>query len=345
MSTKYVPILRWKAGEKNCLEHLESNVSNKIIPFIKVSTPSASNIDDAAEKKMQKLFNSFNLSWDNKPFYLYLTEDRYDGIDESNHMFEIYKTFLQNINHPFVIPAFDLNDEINVSNCANLPNSNGVCLRISINQFENSSDTLNYYISNSWIRPENTDLLIDLKFIDSEIYPKKAALTTIISDIFNIAQYRRIIISSCSFPKDISSLQSDIVNEFLRYEATIHDICLKLQNAYSFNYVYSDYGPINLNDMTFILGMAPNFKIKYTTKNKYLVVKGLSTKKGGLDLVNVIPCCQKLIDHPQYSGSTFSYGDRIIAEIASGSKEKGGNLTNWVSYNFNHHITLIVSLL
>lgn len=266
MSTKYVPILRWKAGEKNCLEHLEANVSNEIIPFIEVSMPSASNTEDAAEKKMQKLFNSFNSSWGSKPFYLYLTEDWYEGIDEFSYMFDIYKTFLENINHPFVIPAFDLNDEINISNCVNLHNSNGVCLRININQFENSSDTLNYYISNSWIRPENTDLLIDLKFIDNEIYPKKAALTTVISDILSITQYRRIIISSCSFPKDISTLQSDIVNEFLRYETTIHDVCLKLQNAYSFNYVYSDYGPINLNDMTFILGMAPNLKLSTQQK-------------------------------------------------------------------------------
>ncbi len=62
MLTKYVPILRWKSGEKNCLENLSPNVSDNIIPFIEVSPPSDSNNEEAAEKKFLKLTNSFNTS-------------------------------------------------------------------------------------------------------------------------------------------------------------------------------------------------------------------------------------------------------------------------------------------
>lgn len=347
MSIKYIPILRWKAGEKNCLEHLSPDISRQIIPFVEVSPPTVSPKDDeeAAEKKLTKLFPSFNTSWENKPFYLYLTDSWYTDADSPEQISEIYEDLFWAINHPKAIPAFDITDEINISNAMGLTATNGVCLRVSGNNFELLNQSLNDYVEKSWITPQNTDLLIDLKYIDANIYPPKAVLTTAISDIPNISDYRRIIIASCSFPKDVSNLRSDIVNEFKRHEIEIHKISLDLENKFAFNYVYADYGSMNLNGATFAPYMVPNFKIKYSTADKYLVVKGLSLKKGGLELPNVMTGCRLLVNHPQYSGENFSYGDKIIADTANGTNTKSGSLTNWVGYSFNHHITLIVSLM
>ena len=56
MDIKYTPILRWKNGEKNCLEHLSPDVSRQIVPFVEVSPPTDSSTDEAAEKKLSKLF-------------------------------------------------------------------------------------------------------------------------------------------------------------------------------------------------------------------------------------------------------------------------------------------------
>lgn len=345
MSIKYIPILRWKAGEKNCLENLSPDISSQIIPFVEVSYPTDSSDDEAAEKKLSKLISSFNVIWENKPFYLYLSDDWYDGADSPEGISKIYENFFRNINHSKAIPAFDITNEINISNAMNLTAVNGICLRVSGNSFETLTQSLKNYTENSWITPQSTDLLIDLKYIDEDIYPKKAALTTVISDIPNISNYRRIIIASCSFPKDISILRSGVVNEFTRNEVAIHKISLNLKSKFSFNYVYADYGSMNLNEVTFVPYMAPNFKIKYSTADKYLIIKGLSIKKGGLDLSNVVAACKLLVKHPQYSGAGFSYGDKVIAATANGTNNKGGNLTNWVGYSFNHHITLIVSLL
>ncbi len=345
MSIKYVPILRWKAGEKNCLENLSLDVSKQIIPFVEVSTLTDSPNDEAAERKLSKLISSFNASWENKPFYLYLSDDWYSAADDPEDISAIYEDFYKSINHSKAIPAFDITDEINISNAMNLTTTNGICLRINGNNFESLTQSLKDYAKNSWITPQTTDLLIDLKYIDEEIYPKKAVLTTAISDIPNISDYRHIIIASCSFPKDISTLRSDVVNEFKRHETAIHRISLDLQSKFAFNYVYADYGSMNLNEVTFAPYMAPNFKIKYSTPDKYLIIKGLSLKKGGLELANVVAGCKLIVNRPQFSGANFSYGDKIIAETANGTHTKGGNLTNWVGYSFNHHITLIVSLM
>lgn len=345
MNIKYIPILRWKAGEKSCLENLSPDVSSKIIPFVEVSPLTDSPSGEVAEKKFSKLISSFNITWENKPFYLYLSNDWYTSADSPNDISDIYENLFKSINHSKAIPAFDITDEINISNTANLTTTNGVCLRISGNNFELLNQSLKNYVESSWIIPQSTDLLIDLKYIGEEIYPKKAVLTTAISDIPNIGDYRRIIIASCSFPKDVSILRSDVVNEFKRYETMIHEISLDLQSKFAFNYIYADYGSMNLSEVTFAPYMAPNFKIKYSTPDKYLIVKGLSLKKGGLDLSNVTASCKLLVKHPQFSGENFSYGDSVIAATANGTNTKSGNLTNWVGYSFNHHITLIVSLM
>lgn len=178
---------------------------DKFVPFVEVSPPTDSSTDEAAEKKLSKLISSFNVSWTNKPFYLYLSDDWYASADSPEQISEIYKDLFKGINHPKAIPAFDITDEINISNNTALTTSNGICLRISGNSFELLNQSLSDYVEKSWITPQNTDLLIDLKYIEEDIYPKKAVLTTAISDIPNISDYRRIIIASCSFPKDVSN--------------------------------------------------------------------------------------------------------------------------------------------
>ncbi len=345
MKAKYTPILRWKTGERNCLENLAADISNNIMPFIEVALPAPAQDEDATKKKIEKLITTFNLSWERKPFYLYLSEDWYSEADSPSQIPEIYSDFFKRVNHPKAIPAFDITDMLNICAVPHLTTDNGICLRISGSNFEAIRDTLNGYVHNSWIIPETTDLLLDLRYVTDDTYPAKSALAAVVADIPNIATYRRIIIASCSFPKDVSNLLPDVVNEFTRHEVAIHAKALELQKTYGFNYVYADYGPMNLNDTAFVLGMIPNFKIKYTTCDKYLIVRGISLKKGGLDLNKVASCCMQLVSHPQYSGMNFSHGDRIISDTANGINIKSGNLTSWVGYSFNHHITLIVSWL
>ena len=102
------------------------------------------------------MISSFNISW-------------YADVYNPDEYFDIYRNLLTLIHHPGAIPAFDINDEINISHAASLENTNGICLRIRVNDFESISQTLQDYIDNLWIIPEKTDLLLDLTYIDDEI--------------------------------------------------------------------------------------------------------------------------------------------------------------------------------
>lgn len=345
MNTKYVPIMRWKTGEKNCLINLTPAVTEQIIPFVEVSPPQEIKDDKDANKKLANLYSSFNKYWGNKPFYLYLSPNWFSASCNVRKFFKDYEDFYYSIKHADAIPAFDVLDESNIKNAANLTKAKGVCLRIRANNFAKLGGVLNNYIANSWITPQNTDLLIDLEYTCTDKTFKKSTLTTALSNITRLADYRQIIIASNSFPEDISSLSSYMIHESARLEVETHEVSKDLQREYGFNYVYADYGPMNLKETPYVLGMFPKVKIKYTTKDKYLFIIGESTKKGGLDLPNIVHCCTLLVNHRQYSGSNFSYGDKVISDIANGTNTKSGNLASWIGYSFNHHITLIVAWL
>lgn len=57
MNIKYTPILRWKTGERKCLENLSPEISSQIIPFIEVAPPTVSSTttDESAYEKNLKI--------------------------------------------------------------------------------------------------------------------------------------------------------------------------------------------------------------------------------------------------------------------------------------------------
>lgn len=53
INIKYMPILRWKTGERKCFENLSPEISSQIIPFIGVASPTVSSTttDESAYEK------------------------------------------------------------------------------------------------------------------------------------------------------------------------------------------------------------------------------------------------------------------------------------------------------
>lgn len=44
----------------------------------------------------------------------------------------------------------------------------------------------------------------------------------------------------------------------------------------------------------------------------------------------------------EFRGADYSWGDKKISDLANGIIDSTGNLTNWVSYTYNHHMTFII---
>ena len=333
---KYVPILKFKAGEQQAIKNLDAATSDQICPLFEIHKP----------KDGVNLREQIAACWDNRPFFFYPLPDWYEDCEDINDWFNkkdgIFYSLCKSGN---ATPVLDLSMLDAISDWSFLPQQ-GVAIRIRGNEFADVEGTLNPVFSSTPLKRAATDLILDLQnALENDLFSKESVLKGTLPYIDGISEYRSIIISSCSFPEELPQMEVNRIYRFPRTERQIHAKALELAKRFHFTYVYSDYGPASLQEIQFVVGMSPNFKIKYSTKDEYLYIKGISLKYGGLDIKNISTLCTTLVNSGEFFGEDFSWADACIYKLSNNTAKSGGNLTTWVSYSMNHHITLICSIL
>lgn len=333
MSRQYVPIVKCKLGEQKALLNLNDEIKSKIIPLIEIPLSQA-----MTKKNISEVIDSF---WKKRKFFFYFMSNWYSDYENfSEFINEKIKPLCED---DYAIPVLDLSLVYDVKNWIDI-SKNGVAIRIRNNEFGDIEDILNPLFQDSGLTRDQTHLIFDLQYVGAEdIFSKTSVLKAAFSDLDKANDFKSIIISSVSFPKQLPTMESKKVYRFKRAEMEIFTTSLKLSERFNFNYVYSDYGPADIEENVFVIGMSPNFKIKYTAFDDYLYIKGIAVKKGGLDIENVRNIAKILIESSEYSGAEYSWGDKSIYDISQGNSLSSGNLTTWVSYSMNHHITFLVN--
>lgn len=341
-TAKYVPVLKCKRGEQEALKTLNPSVANIILPLLEI--PHSSAVQNATKNQSHSEFiNSF---WSNRPFYFYFLPEWYsegDSVDIETFSDFVIQTILPLCSNSYAIPVFDLSCPMEIRDW-NLFSNRQVAIRLRNNEFGAVEDTLNPLFSEGTLERKNVDLILDLQYVSADdLFAKKAVLKAALADLDYAEEFHSIVIAAVSFPKSskLTSVESREIYRSKRIETELYAEARKLSKRFNFNYVYADYGPTDIEDFVFVVGMTPNFKIKYTSFEDYLYIKGISLKKGGLDIGNVQKLAKLLVDSEDYSGEDYSWGDKKIFDIANGLTRTAGNLTSWVSYAMSHHITFI----
>lgn len=330
MQDIYVPILKWKKGEQDALKELPDKIKDSIIPLIEMT----------ADCKIENLSKTFDKSWNGRLYYFDVKPECYSELGGS-----IYWDFLKQCPQDYAIPVLNLSDSESIFSEVIEESNNGIAIRIFGDEFELVEEELNSLVENGILLPPETDIIIDLKYLDEDdLYSKKSVLKNAINDINNIGNYRRIIVSSNSFKNKTQNIKVGEIYYYQRNEMEVFKTAIKLSNKHKFDLVYSDYGPFDLETQEFILGMTPSFKIRYTNEKDYMFIKGLSTKKGGLDSENIAKLCELIIESGHFYGQDYSWGDSYISRACL-KPETCGNLTTWVQVAMNHHITVVVNQL
>lgn len=324
----YVPIVKWKKGEQEALRELDDSIKKQIIPLIEL-TP------DINFSKFQSTLDY----WENKHFYFDVIPEFYE---ENNG--EVYFELLKQCDPEYVIPVVFLSDNLSALKEAYNYSNNGIAIRITNNDFEGLENDLNALKDN--FTYENIDLIIDLKEINKDtLSDRKIILKAILPDIPDIKSFRNIIIAGSSFPQSLSDIEKYEPVLLDRYEYKFWESTKDLASKYNINLLYSDYCVNHPSFFQFIIGMSPSFNIRYSCNDSFLIMKGDSLKKGGLESDNVIRFCEKLINSGEFSGKEFSWGDNYIYTRCKDDAKSFGNLTTWRKVGTNHHITLVVNQL
>ena len=301
MAHIYAPILKWKAGEEEALKKLSIKDRNLICPIIDF----IGEYDPEFTNKIYELFGSYN--------NVFISVNYYDRQFQSN-----------------IIPVVDYQNYKNYN----------VKKAILIREEE---------IQNSKLFDDGTEdlyLILDVfKLYSQEMLGyKKYLINFFVTNNYNLLISNRvkgIIVSSTSFPDtDISgNISTNSIEEYQKFEMNFFKDIKSMFPQFQEKLIFSDYGTTKFTSEVdeskrYLLKNAAD-KIKYSTWEKYIFMKG---KK---DVKNYVELAKELIRHPDFLHDFYSFGNEEIKKKATGNNGVGNHM-NWVTYCCNHHIALVL---
>lgn len=331
MTKYYVPILKWKQGERIALRELGNDIKEMIRPVLLVMK------NTEADTFVVQVCKDWGI---NRDFYLDFHQDF------SENPFDFMDSLL---NEPeskklFIIPVISQNTAQNndyiqlIKDNAQFFN-NGIALRI---RSMDPKDVLNFYKQLTHVidvYEGNVDIIVDLA---EEImpFPKDSIklLASVVSNVFKEIQslnFRNRILAGSSFPKNIDAKQNTI-KEIERKEWILW--------KYVFNefpdVIFGDYGVDDPHDPEYNHGITVIPTIRYTHEESWYIIRGTYNRQAPNDLSQFYGLAQKLIGLNVYCGKDFSWGDKKIFECAN-KLIRHGNLPTWVKIATNHHLTYV----
>lgn len=328
----YVPILKWKAGEKEAIRQLTPNQKKDIAPLIEI-------VDSIGSSDLIKELE------DTISGTVLLDNILSDGMD-----LDFFRDITSKSKKVNPIPVFYIDHLF--SNTSIINEFKEISIRLEIPEPIDSLSYTTFFKNLFKNRKTKIDLILDLIFVENSQVAtiKFTALKSILTDLLEYNKFiNKIIISSTSFPKDLNGLEAGKDMKYKRYEVMLFN---KIKIASEFaeiknKLIYCDYGvnkftDTNIDFSKLQYGVLP--KIKYTTDNFYYVQKGEKDRIKNTYIVSVFDMANNIVKSESFYGKDFSYGDREIFDRSK--KEKGpGSNTNWVTISTTHHIAVILSQL
>lgn len=327
----YFPILKWKKGEQIALKELPIGNKRQLNPVIEL-------VDDMTPSFFfQTLKECYNEA-------IYIDTIRCDENRELLNSMIDYANENGIDARPVLYPddIFEFYEEI-------ADKSSHLAIKIPVPEdFEgNTYDSILNHINE-----HQNECVIDVFLDAGEVISNKEANISFASykSLLNkietdIDLFNNVIICLTSFPEKLD-VETGGTSTYRRYDIKIFE---KLRELYpNHELKYSDYGVTKFTEteLDFSMmkyGVLP--KIKYTTNDQYIVLKGEKDRARGITVRSTIDMAREIVSSNYFSGKKFSFGDATIYEKANTPDAKPGNSTNWVTYCTNHHLAFVMEQL
>lgn len=342
----YVPVIRWRAAERQALCDLAPPWRSVVTPLIEV--PPQAFVKTS--RKTKKLFPRAELVRRITDQLTQAVNDRTAFIDLSllgNH-FRIEKqvpwaAFAPMLDGklPHGVPTVGLNtmDSDHLAIVRELASpQRGVCLRIKeidllSKRFQPRLETLLATLS---VSPSRVDLVCDLQCC----YQGAMTYLRICEKIPELVSWRSFTIVSGDFPVDLQEYAPRM--EHLRKRSDWIAWCRQVGNGTLLprNPNYGDY-TIQFGEFRPpVKGARPSASVRYTLDDKWLILRGEDiSKEGGPGAAQWWGWAVVLCGRPEYYGREFSAGDEFIFQ-RSVSPENPGTPRSWLYAGINHHLTV-----
>lgn len=341
----YVPVLKVKRGEKSALKLLPSSVAKEVTPLLEIvaRTNKEKSIDDhldTAFKNLADSLQSFSRCFIDARELSPLGPSAAEKVFERAEGEGIVFTPVTGISRTADVDAtLDHRGQ-------------GIALRITRDEFESGklkSGLQNFMIRHE-LKPEDIDLIVDLGAVDEMVAPGVEALTAaFLADVPSHQRWRTFTLSSCAFPPSMGCIDRNSHGfvdriDWLAWRDGLHsrrDTLARLP-SYSDGAIQHPQGVEGFDPRT----MQVSASIRYTTPEKWLLIKGESTRRTLASVQFKTLATQLAYSHlkPYFAGSDHCKGCSSMKRAAVDTKGLG-SLEVWRRLGTIHHITTVVESL
>lgn len=184
-----------------------------------------------------------------------------------------------------------------------------------------------------------TDILLDLEFLDPDIEVVADELAADIAELHEVGAWRSVVLLGSSVPATMGGVEEDSVGALARRE---WEIWVELSEIRGLPRIpaYGDYAVQNPKPPHDPGGPGMRANVRYTINGSMLVARGRSVLQEGNEQYRGL--CQRILDSGDYAGPQYSWGDRLINDVALGDREPGGS-DMWRGAGTSHHLAFVTN--
>jgi hypothetical protein len=187
------------------------------------------------------------------------------------------------------------------------------------------------------LTPTETDLMLDLKYVDAKDAISAEQVAEIINNLPNLREWRTLILASSSMPASLGAFPKGFLSDLYRQEWFLWQDLLNNSRLRRIP-TFSDYA-IQHPDPPIDLGGRAYANVRYSTPDFFIIARGPHLEQQ--DREQYVDLCAELITRPEFKGAAYSAGDAYIANCAS-RIQIPGSLTDWRFAGTSHHLRQVV---
>lgn len=342
MPIRYVPIFRWKRGERVGLQHLQGAAKARCQPIFLLGTdqfkPKSATKTKAAIPAPAHFVQEVAKTWGASAFALDASTLPVPG---GNHPF-VTVAGAARAAGLHLVPATNLGAQASyqaaVAAVAQMDN-HGVCLRIDLQEAASATNWVPQWPH----APAQTDIVIDFGEGIAQAIHLGSALTAAVANLHLGPQWRSVTIAGTSMPPNFGGIAAGLH----RIPRAEYALWQQLSGAgLPFQLDYGDFASVSPGVPPSNIAWGYPINVRYTLPNDFLICRGVRTDGPlGVDMdVQLVQHANSIVGYANRGPLGNCWADDTIDQIAAGAIGPQG-LEHWVQLGVNRHVELMAAIL
>lgn len=339
----YVPVIRWKAGERWALRNLQPRLRRRITPLLELIPKNFESKKLAkargAAGRMTNIAQEIVDSWGRTPFFLdTMLIDDAPELPSRPHPLRLLGDGMrsQALKGIPVTGIGRSSDQKDAARSVGADLECGIAVRVFRNELGSSlAASLESLLDRLDTTRREVDLIVDQQILDGTALSGTALLRA----IPELGEWRTVTLLGGAFPRDLSELEKNTQPELPRTEWQIWRACTSAQPKLARMPTFGDYTVQHALYCEPPSGFNMSASIRYTSDTYWVIMRGEGVRNDdGPGYDGFLGNAMLLVDRDEFCNPSFSAGDRYIYEMSRQSA-KTGNAKTWIQAAINHHLT------